>query len=141
MPHVVVRFRTSMSAPAALGYLGDFSHAPEWDPSVSRAVRLDEGPLREGSSFDLIVSMGRRSLPLRYEVTECDDDHVVLRARSARLESLDRISVVSMAEGAELTYDARLRLLGPWRVLSPLLGIAFRRLAARAAEGIRQRVA
>ena len=140
MPHVVVRIHTARPAAEVLAYMADFSHAPEWDPSVVSATRLDAGPLRVASSFDLVVRSAGRSLPLRYEVTALDEERVTLTARTPTLESIDTLSVASTAEGTVFTYDARLTLIGTWRVFNPFLAVMFRSLAAKAEAGIRRRL-
>ncbi len=141
MPHVVVRITTSRPPAEVLAYMADFSHAPEWDPSVLSATRLDEGALRVTSSFDLVVRSGGRSLPLRYEVTELDERHATLSARTPTLESVDTLSVAPVGDGTVFTYDARLTLIGVWRVFNPVLAILFRSLAAKAEAGIRKKLA
>lgn len=140
MPHVVVRITSPRPPAQVLADMADFSHAPEWDPSVVSAVRLDEGPLRVSSRFDLVVRSARRSMPLRYEVTELDEQHATLSARTPTLESIDTLSVTSHGEGTIFTYDARLTFVGPWRVFNPMLAVMFRSLASRAEVGIRRRL-
>ena len=141
MAHVVVQFITPRPPDEVFAYMADFSNAPEWDPSVISARRRDEGPLRVASSFDLVVRSAGRSLPLRYEITELDERRATLTARTATLESVDTLSVAPSAEGTVFTYDARLNLVGPWRVFNPLLALMFRSLAAKAEVGIRRRLA
>jgi len=141
VPHVVVRFTTTRPPAEVLAYMADFSHAPEWDPSVVSATRLDTGALRVTSSFDLVVRSAGRSLPLHYEVTELDERHATLAARTPTLESVDTVSVTPRGEGTVFTYDARLTLIGIWRVFNPFLALMFRSLAAKAEAGIRRRLA
>ena len=105
------------------------------------AQRRDEGPLRVSSSFDLVVRSAGRSLPLRYEVTELSEQRATLCARTPTLESVDTLSVVASTEGTVFTYDARLTLVGIWRVFNPFLAVMFRSLAAKAEAGIRQHLA
>ena len=141
MPHVVVRIATARPPAEVLAYMADFSHTPEWDPSVVSATRLDAGPLRLARSFDLVVRSAGRSLPLRYEVTEINERRVTLSARTPTLESVDTLSVAPSGDGTVFTYDARLTLVGVWRVFNPFLAIMFRSLAAKAEAGIRRRLA
>ena len=53
-------------------YLATFDNIRDWDPSVVSARRLDEGGLRIGSTFEVVVRMRRGELPLRYEVVRLD---------------------------------------------------------------------
>jgi hypothetical protein len=63
-------------------------------------------------------------------------ERVVLRAESARLVGTDTISVEPVDDGSLVGYDAVLGLKGPARLLDPLLGLVFRRMARRAAVGL-----
>ena len=66
------RYRVSIDSPKppseTFAYLAAFDNIREWDPSVVSARRLDEGEVRLGSTFEVIVRAGRRELPLRYEI-------------------------------------------------------------------------
>ncbi|MHB8333778.1 MAG: SRPBCC family protein [Acidimicrobiales bacterium] len=141
MARFVVRFVTDWDPTRALTYIADFENAQQWDPSVARSTRHDDGPLQVGSTFDLAVRFAGRTVPLRYELTELSDTRAVLRAATSSFESCDTVSVALNGERTELTYDAQLSLRGWWRVFNPLLAIAFARLAERAAVGIRRAIA
>jgi hypothetical protein len=82
--------------------------------------------------------LGRR-VPLEYRITEFDrPTRVVLAADGATIRSTDEISFVATNEGTSVTYEADLELktrLG--RLMDPLLALAFRRIGARAAAGLR----
>lgn len=73
-------------------------------------------------------------------MTDLSEQRVTLRATTSTLVSQDTLSVAASDEGTVFTYDARLDLLGVWRVFNPVLGVAFRSLAAKAAEGIRRQL-
>ena len=63
---------------------------------------------------------------------------MTLRGENATVVSLDTMSFSeSSAGGTRVTYDAELALKGPLRVLDPLLGLAFKRVGDRAANGLR----
>jgi carbon monoxide dehydrogenase subunit G len=117
-------------------YMADFTSVAEWDPSVKRAVRLDDGPVGKGSRFEVEVGFLGRTNTLTYELVEHDPAtrRAVLRAEQGSMTSLDTITV---AEDASVTYDAQLKLGGPARLFDPLLGLAFKRLGDNAASGLR----
>ena len=140
MPHAVIDIETQRAPQDALAYVADFSRSPEWDPSVQRARRLDDGLLGLGSRFELEVRAAGRTTTLVYEIVEWRVDRVVLLSRSDRLESRDTLTVTPRASGAVLRYDARLSALGLARVMNPVLALVFRGLASRAAEGLRTRL-
>ena len=120
----------------AFAYMADFANVREWDPSVRRAERLDDGPLAQGSRFEVDVGFLGREVELTYELTEYDPAarRAVLQASNATTVSVDTITV---ADDASVTYDARLQLRGPLGLLDPLLGLAFKRLGDNAADGLR----
>ena len=131
------RVTTSRSPDEVFSYLSDFQSVAEWDPGVTRAVRLDEGPVRIGSLYDVTVSLLGRELELRYEVLEIDPpQRVVLEARAPGLRSYDVIRVESEGRGARVEYDALLDLSGPLRAFDPALQLGFDRVGRDAAQGL-----
>ena len=59
------RYRVSMPSPKppskTFAYLAAFDNIRDWDPSVVSARRLDEGELRLGSAFEVVVRVGSAS--------------------------------------------------------------------------------
>jgi hypothetical protein len=137
----VAHYRTTIAStmtPAdALAYLAEFTSAAIWDPSVILARGLDEGPVAVGARFLIVSRVNGRDVPLEYEIVALDDARVVLRAESARLTGVDTITVEPAPSGSSVTYDADLALIGAARLLDPLLALVFRRMAGRAADGLR----
>jgi len=136
MAHVVKTFTTVTEPDAAFAYLADFTHALEWDPTVVAAERVDVGDIGPGSAFDLTVSIGKRRLPMRYEVTVFSPGRVTFTARGAAYESVDTVTVTPRGDATEVRYDARFRLRGALRLADPLLSVGFRRVADRAIRGL-----
>ncbi len=141
MAHIVRTVSTAWPADAAFAYMADFSHATEWDPSVVAASREDAGPIGVGSVFDLVVRLGGRRLPLRYEVTTFTPGRVAFTSRSATLESVDTVTVARRDGVTEVSYDARIHLRGLLRIADPLLTLGFRGVADRAIRGLERRLA
>lgn len=131
------RVSTEQSPERAFAYLSDFRTVAEWDPGVVRSERIDEGPLRVGSLFDVTVRVLGRELTLRYEVIELDPARrIVLEAEGSGLRSYDVIRVLPDGGGARVEYDAELTLGGPLRALDPALQLAFDRIGRDAAQGM-----
>ena len=131
------RVSTPRSPAEVFAYLSDFSSVAEWDPGVVRAKRLDEGPLQVGSTFEVVVTLLSRELPLRYRVLEIDPPHrIVLEASNAALRSYDVIRVAPEGTGARVEYDAQLDLRGLARAFDPALQLGFDRVGRDAAEGL-----
>lgn len=121
-------------------YLADFAHAPEWDPATVEASRLDDGPLRPGSRFHLVVRFLGRNVPVDYRIVAADrPGQVVLAAERGRTRIHDSITIEEVAVGSRLTYDADLQINGVLgRLAEPLLAMVFRRMGAGAADGLRR---
>lgn len=128
---------TELPLEEAFDYLSDFSTTQEWDPGVVRAARVDEGPVGNGSEFNLVASFMGRDNELTYGVVEyAPPTGVTFRGENATVVSLDRITLDRRGGGTTITYDADLRLKGVLRVLDPVLGLAFRRVGDRALAGL-----
>ncbi len=141
MPHIIKSVTTSWSPERAFDYMADFSHAAEWDPGVVEAVRVKDGEIGEGSTFDLTVRVAGRKMPMKYEISEFRPGRVTFTSRSPILESIDTVSVGRRGDDTEVTYDARLNFRGLLKVANPLLGLGFRGIADRAIRGLQDRLA
>jgi hypothetical protein len=137
MAHYQTTLNSRRSVEDAFTYLGDFSHCQSWDPSVDEAVRLDDGPVALGSRFRVTASFLRRTVQLEYAITTYEFPHrVVFSASLPRLSSVDEITITTDAGVTNVTYRSDLRALGVFRMLDPVLGFFFQRLASRAREGL-----
>ncbi|MFM8305071.1 MAG: SRPBCC family protein [Actinomycetota bacterium] len=121
----------------AFDYLANFASVAEWDPGVSEAVRLDDGPLAVGSRVRVVVKTG----PLVYEVRELEPGRRIrLVAESATIRSDDVISVRPDGDGAVVVYEADLTVRGWAVVFAPLLPLVFGRIGDKAAAGLRAKL-
>lgn len=138
MAHYRTTIDSVRSVEDTFDYMARFSNARFWDPTVVDASLTSPEPVGQGSTFSLSIhSMGRTS-EWRYKVIEfTPSSKVVLRAKRGSLVSLDTVTVRARpGGGAEVTYDADLRLSGLARFADPLLNMAFQRLGARAKAGL-----
>jgi len=139
----MARYTTSVStrlSPAdAFAFMADVRRFAEWDPGVSKAVRV-QGEGATGSAYELTLSPG--ATVMRYEVTACEAPRMLrMIARTRLLTSVDEVRVVPSGTGAVVTYDAVLTLNGLLGVMNPLLQLAFNRLGDRAARGLERALA
>jgi Polyketide cyclase / dehydrase and lipid transport len=137
------RYRVSIDSPKpqseTFAYLAAFDNIRDWDPSVVSARRLDEGELRLGSTFEVVVRVGRRELPLRYEVVRFESRQVVALEANARwFRSYDVITVTANGTGSVASYDALLELKSLAKLAAPFMGRAFKRIGDDAADGLRR---
>jgi hypothetical protein len=142
LPSYRVSVPSSKPASNTFAYLAAFDNIRDWDPSVVSARRLDEGGLRLGSTFEVVVRMRRSELPLRYEVVRLDPGALIaLEAQARWFRSYDVITVAGAGEGSVTTYDALLELKGLAKAATPLVGRAFKKLGDAAAAGLRRALA
>jgi Polyketide cyclase / dehydrase and lipid transport len=137
----MARYATTIPSPLApaeaFAYMADFSHARDWDPSVSSAARAGDGPIGLGSRFALVARFAGRNVPLTYEIVGYEPPvRVVLEARRGFV-SRDTITVGEAAGGGSLVhYEAVLAFAGIGRLLDPLMQVVFNRVGAKAREGL-----
>ena len=138
MAHYATTVTSRGSPTEVFEYLADFSSTAEWDPGVSEARSLTDEPLRVGARFHVVADFLGRRVPLEYRTVEIDPPRrVVLRAETPTVVSEDTITVSALpGSGAQVRYDARLRLRGALRIADPVLGLLFRRVGDRAKAGL-----
>lgn len=131
MAHYQATIPSSRTPDDAFAYMADFSSVQEWDPSVSSAKRLNNGPLRQGDQFDVALSFAGRKIELTYTLTEYDPKarRAVLRAKNGPTTSIDTITV---SDDAAVTYDARIELAGLAKLIDPIMQLLFNRLGNNA---------
>lgn len=138
MAHYVTSTATPLPVVEAFAYMADVTHFVEWDPGVTSVVRVAGDGTSVGTAYDLRVQSSG-TMVMRYEVKEYDAPHrILLVARTAFLTSVDEVRVDANGTGSIVTYDAKLTLNGPLRLLDPVLRLAFRRIGDRAAAGLKR---
>jgi hypothetical protein len=139
MPRYEVSVPSTRGAADAFAYLAAFDNIRDWDPSVASARRVDDGELRIGSTFEVVVQMRRRTLPLRYEVVRLEPGSLVaVEAHSRWFRSYDVITVEPQGDGSRVRYDALLELQSLARLAAPFMGKAFQKIGDDAADGLRR---
>ncbi len=138
MAHFVTTIESTLAPADAFAYMADFTNAVRWDPSVSRAVRVGDGPIGVGSQFDLVARFGGKDVPLRYTAVEHEPPgRVVLEAQRPGFTSRDTITIAPAEGGSAVHYDAALEFSGFRRLLGPLMQLVFARVGAQATAGLR----
>lgn len=139
MPTTRLHERTSLPHPIdeVFSFVADFANLAEWDPGIAASRRIDDGPLREGASFEVEAAFGSRRIPMRYEVTLFDPPHrIVLAGEGEPLCAIDDIRFSPEGEGTLVDYRADLDLRGVGGLLQPLLAPVLRRVGRRAIRGL-----
>ena len=134
-----MRIRTGWPLDEAFSYLADLTNFAEWDPGIESSVQVaGDGP-GVGAEYDIDAS----GSVLRYVVDVYNPPHRLrARTRNRWVTSIDAISVEATDDGvgSVVTYDADLRLNGILRIGDPILGVFFRRIGDRAADGLEQKL-
>ena len=138
-------YRAELTVPVpieeAFAYLASFDNVRHWDPSVTYAARIDDVAARPGpgSVFEVGLRFLGRPTTLRYTLLEHDAPHrILVRGANRVVTSTDTITLVPVGGGTRVTYDAHLRLHGPWRVLDVVLQRLFRPMAEAAVAGLQR---
>ena len=128
--------RTDLSPAEAFVYVAKLSNLPKWDPGVKTASQVrGDGPGAD-AAYDVTLSNG--AITLTYETTEFDGDALTttLVAKYSWFTSIDTVSAVSNGDGADVTYDAELRLRGPLALGDLLFRPVFQRIGDKASAGL-----
>jgi len=142
MAHVRETVASPKPQAEVFAYLSDFATTAEWDPGVSQAEQITDGPIAVGTRVRVVAAFMGRAVELVYEVTEFEPPRrIVLRGENSTTLSIDEIVVDPDGEGSRVTYDANLTLRGALRLADPLLALVFRRIADKAIAGLRAAVA
>jgi carbon monoxide dehydrogenase subunit G len=113
----------------AFEYVADFANAAEWDPGVAEAHRLTDGPVQEGSEFEVVAVFRGKRHRFHYVVTDFEPPRrIVLSADGVRARSTDEVSLEPAGEGARITYIADFHLKGLYRPAGPLLAPVMSRM-------------
>lgn len=132
---------TSPASPqACFDHVADFTTTADWDPGITSARRLDDGPIHLGSRFEVGVRLGVISVPFVYEITVFEPgERVVLTTHGLAHHGVDDVRFAPAADGGtEVTWNAEFRVRGPGRLIDPALGVGFRRVAKAAVAGLEQ---
>ena len=137
MARYVGRILTSKPADQVYDYMADFTSVEQWDETVTEAKLIGNQQPGKGARFSVTFKLAGRENTFEYETIEAERPHrFLLRAESGTVVSLDEVTVREVAEGTELTYDAKLEPKGLMKIADPVLGLLFKRLGDNAAKGL-----
>jgi hypothetical protein len=95
--------------------------------------------VRVGARYRLGIRMRGRVSPMEYEITHLEALHrVVLSGRGSGVRAIDDIRFIRTTTGTRIEYVADIRLQGVLRLLAPLAGGAFKRVAENARNGMQR---
>lgn len=129
---------SSWALPDLFDYMARFSNTADWDPLATSGEALTAGDPRLHSEYRLSVALGRREIPLVYEIVEFDRlRRVVLSAEYKMIRSLAAIEVTPSPEGTRLSYESSVTGLGP---ADPLVARALRKSGVTAEANLRTKI-
>ncbi len=121
----------------AFDFVAAFERVARWDPGTLSSEKVSDGPPRVGSTYQLVIKMGKRTTPVRYETVHYDRPlRLTFRGEGDRLSVEDDVRFASVDAGTQITYRADIRLKGPMRTLEIFARGAIRRAAADAMAGL-----
>ncbi len=142
MARIQATIHANVPPEVAFDLIADFTSTVRWDPGIRSAERLDAGPIGVGARFAVGIALGARTTAAVYTITTHDrPTHVVLTTVGPWYRGVDDVRVRAEGEGCVLEWSASFSLRGPGRLLDPLLGVGFRRVAAMAAAGLEAELA
>ena len=137
MARYVGTILTPKPAEEVYDYMADFRSVEQWDKTVTEAKLIGNQQPGKGARFKVTFKLAGRENTFEYETIEAERPHrLLLRAESGTVISLDEVTVREVAQGTELTYDAKLEPKGIAKVADPALGLLFKRLGDNAAKGL-----
>jgi carbon monoxide dehydrogenase subunit G len=123
----------------AFAFVADFANAQHWDPGVASSARVDDGPVALGARYLLGVRMRGRVAPMEYRITTYEPPRrVVLTGEGSGVSAVDEIRFEATSSGTRIDYTAHIRLGGWMRLVEPLAGGAFRKIATDALGGMQK---
>jgi carbon monoxide dehydrogenase subunit G len=137
-----VRFRKEIQVKSppggAFDYVADFANSAEWDPGIAAGTKITDGPVREGSEFEIVALFRGKRQPFHYVITAFEPERrVVLMGEGKKARSVDEIGFEPAGRGTRIVYVADIRLKGIARVAEPLLAPTMNRMADDALAGLK----
>jgi carbon monoxide dehydrogenase subunit G len=121
-------FTVAKPLEVVVDYLKDFSRTEQWDPGTQTCNRLDEGPVREGSSWRNVSVFKGRETELTYRLSRLEAAHLTFVGENGTATSTDDLIFLRVDGGTSITYRADIAFHGLARLASPFLRGEFERL-------------
>jgi NAD(P)-dependent dehydrogenase (short-subunit alcohol dehydrogenase family) len=117
-------------------YVSEFSRIEEWDPAVSRGVKLTQGPPAVGTEYDIEMNAG---FTLRYEIIELEADRRMLMTVNSKLFSArEEIVFSETAHGTSVRYIADFDFPTPLAAANRVYPSAMNRVGKSAMAGLKE---
>ncbi len=133
---------TTTPVEKAYAYLSDFENTNEWDPGTVETTRtVGDGGI--GTKYRNISQFMGRKTELEYTLKVRDEgSRLVLVGENKTVTATDTMTFEHTQQGTRVTYNAAFAFKGLFGrvapVLSPVLGIAFKKLGDEAEQGLQK---
>ncbi len=121
-----IRGAVTIDAPVEVVFdtVADERNEPKYNPRIASAQKLSDGPVGPGARFVAEPKgMGRRGR-MTLEIADYDRPHLLHNlVRSSYMRVDGTLTFTPLDRGTRLTWDWRMGLVGPMRLLSPVLGL------------------
>lgn len=141
MPRLHETIQTRLPIAETFAFIADFANAERWDPGVATSVRIGDGPVGVGARYALGVRMRGKVVPMEYRITTHEPTgRVVLTGAGSNIFAVDDIhfSPTDDGTGTRVDYTADIHLGGWMRLIEPLVGGAFGKVAKDALAGMQR---
>lgn len=141
MPRLHETIQTRLPIDETFAFIADFANAERWDPGVATSVRIGDGPVGVGARYALGVRMRGKVVPMEYRITTHEPTgRVVLTGEGSNIFAVDDIhfSPTDDGTGTRVDYTADIHLGGWMRLIEPLVGGAFQKVAKDALAGMQR---
>jgi uncharacterized protein YndB with AHSA1/START domain len=124
MAHIAGEVTIAAPLDEVFDIVADERNEPRYNPRIVRAEKVSEGPVGPGARFVAEPkSMGRRG-EMAVEVLEYDRPHRLHNVvRSSYMQVDGTVTFAEVDGGTRLRWDWDMDLVGPMRVLSPVLAV------------------
>ncbi len=139
MPRLHETIETRLPIEETFAFVADFANCPLWDPNTVTSERIDPGPVAVGARYRLGVRQRGGVVPMEYRVSTWEPgSRVVLTGAGSGVRATDEIRFEQTAAGTRVDYTADISLTGWMRLVEPLAGGAFAKIARDAAAGMQR---
>lgn len=133
MAHFLTTVRTERSVEDVFAFVSDLENFTEWDPGVESSTQIEGDGPEVGAAYNVKAS----GAELVYHIVEFDaPNRLVAEAKTKFLYSYDVITVEERQGSTYVSYDATLELNGPLAMGDVALGVMFKKIGDKAAEGL-----
>ena len=124
MAHIAGEVRIDAPVDEVFDIVADERNEPRYNPRIVRAEKVSRGPVGKGARFVAEPkSMGSKG-EMTLEVLEYDRPHRLHNVvRSSYMQVDGTLTFAEVDGGTRLSWDWHMDLVGPMRVLSPVLAV------------------